>query len=112
MCVCYFYPHPYPHHRNYSGMMFAESWISDVARVCGLNQNHVRELNMYKEGELTHYNQAVEDNQLQSIWKELTHRSVQDYFPPANQPSLFIFCPAGLNATILSFTFLLKFPSL
>lgn len=56
-------------------LFFAEHWITDVARVCGISQNAVRELNFYKEGELTHFNQKLEDNQIAPVWSELKARS-------------------------------------
>ena len=45
-------------------MFFAEGWMSDIARVLGLPQDVVRERNFYKEGALTHYNQALTANQV------------------------------------------------
>lgn len=56
-------------------LYFAEYWMSDVARVCGLAQDTVREINFYTEGQLTHFNQKLEDCQIQSVWTELKERS-------------------------------------
>jgi len=56
-------------------LYFAEVWMSDVARVCGLGQDVVRELNFYTEGQTTHFNQELEDCQIQSVWGQLKERS-------------------------------------
>lgn len=57
------------------GMMFAESWITDVAITCGISQRQVRELNFYQEGDLTHFNQALTGCHIQRIWYELIDKS-------------------------------------
>lgn len=56
-------------------LFFAEHWITDVARVAGISQNAVRELNFYQEGDLTHFNQKLEDCQIAPVWSELKARS-------------------------------------
>lgn len=56
-------------------MLFVENWMSDVARVCDLSQDVVREVNFYCEGDLTHFNQPLEACQIQPIWTELKTRS-------------------------------------
>lgn len=60
------------------GMIFAENWMTDIAKVCKVNQCFVRELNFYPEGSSTHYNQQVIDSQIQPIWQELKFRSDYD----------------------------------
>lgn len=56
------------------GLMFAESWISDVAVTCGISQKQVREINFYQEGDLTHFNQELASCHIQRIWKELLEK--------------------------------------
>jgi hypothetical protein len=46
------------------GLMFAENWITDVARVCGLEQHTVRERNFYGEGDETFFGQVLRSNQV------------------------------------------------
>lgn len=61
------------------GLMFAETWISDVARVCALPEAVVRERNLYVEGDATHFNQRLDACQVSACiccfaWLEhLTH---------------------------------------
>ncbi|KFR05533.1 Xanthine dehydrogenase/oxidase [Nipponia nippon] len=52
------------------GMMIAECWMSDVARKCGLPPEEVRKLNLYNEGDLTHFNQKLEGFTLRRCWDE------------------------------------------
>ena len=47
--------------------MFAENWITDVARVCGLPQHAVRERNFYGEGDETFFGQVLRSNQVNKI---------------------------------------------
>ncbi|ETE63145.1 Xanthine dehydrogenase/oxidase, partial [Ophiophagus hannah] len=49
------------------GMMVAECWISDIALKCGLPAEEVRKINLYSEGDLTHFNQKLEG---QNRWKK------------------------------------------
>uniref|UniRef100_A0A8D2LUU1 Xanthine dehydrogenase/oxidase n=1 Tax=Varanus komodoensis TaxID=61221 RepID=A0A8D2LUU1_VARKO len=42
------------------GMMIAECWMSDIALKCGLPAEEVRKLNLYNEGDLTHFDQKLE----------------------------------------------------
>ncbi|XP_066282060.1 xanthine dehydrogenase/oxidase-like [Branchiostoma lanceolatum] len=56
-------------------LFFAESWISDVAIKCGISQLKVREINMNKEGDLTHYNMKLERCQVQRCWEECLKQS-------------------------------------
>ncbi|XP_018423843.1 PREDICTED: xanthine dehydrogenase/oxidase [Nanorana parkeri] len=57
------------------GMMVAETWMSDIAQVCSLPPEHVRKLNMYKEGDLTHFNQKLEEFNVQRCWEECLRSS-------------------------------------
>ncbi|XP_061480984.1 xanthine dehydrogenase/oxidase [Rhineura floridana] len=52
------------------GMMVAECWMSDIAMKCGLPAEEVRKLNLYNEGDLTHFNQKLEGFTLQRCWEE------------------------------------------
>ncbi|XP_070578679.1 xanthine dehydrogenase/oxidase-like [Ptychodera flava] len=57
-------------------VFFAEYWMSDIAVRCGITQQQVREINMYREGDLTHFNQALIINDtLQKCWKECILKS-------------------------------------
>ncbi|XP_023152952.1 xanthine dehydrogenase/oxidase [Amphiprion ocellaris] len=57
------------------GMMVAESWITDVAQSLGRSADEVRRLNLYKEGELTPYNQVLDHLTLDRCWDECLSRS-------------------------------------
>ncbi|KAM4772306.1 xanthine dehydrogenase/oxidase [Rhinophrynus dorsalis] len=52
------------------GMMVVEAWMSDIAQTCGLPPEQVRKLNMYNEGDLTHFNQKLEGCTAQRCWDE------------------------------------------
>ncbi|XP_055483476.1 xanthine dehydrogenase/oxidase [Psammomys obesus] len=52
------------------GMLIAEHWMSEVALTCGLPAEEVRRKNMYKEGDLTHFNQKLEAFTLPRCWDE------------------------------------------
>ncbi|CAH1790691.1 unnamed protein product [Owenia fusiformis] len=57
------------------GLMVCENWISDVASKLGISQTKVREMNMYKEGDKTHYNQTIERCNIESCWKQVLEQS-------------------------------------
>eukprot|EP00054_Salpingoeca_dolichothecata_P024381 m.165933 g.165933 ORF g.165933 m.165933 type:complete len:1340 (-) comp24994_c0_seq1:150-4169(-) len=59
------------------GMLFVENWISDVATTCGLPQEHVREINFYKQGDETHFGQVLEQFPIPRMWQEL--KAFSDY---------------------------------
>ncbi|KAM4041887.1 xanthine dehydrogenase/oxidase [Anomaloglossus baeobatrachus] len=52
------------------GMMVVETWMSDIAEVCGLPPEQVRKMNMYQEGDLTHFNQKLEAFNVHRCWDE------------------------------------------
>ncbi|KAM4693535.1 xanthine dehydrogenase/oxidase isoform 2-T2 [Discoglossus pictus] len=52
------------------GMMVTEAWMSEVALTCRLPQEHVRKLNMYNEGDFTHFNQKLEGFTVHRCWEE------------------------------------------
>uniref|UniRef100_A0A8C4LJC9 FAD-binding PCMH-type domain-containing protein n=1 Tax=Equus asinus TaxID=9793 RepID=A0A8C4LJC9_EQUAS len=51
-------------------MLIAEQWMSEIAVTCGLPAEEVRRKNMYKEGDLTHFNQKLEGFTLTRCWDE------------------------------------------
>ncbi|XP_071963788.1 xanthine dehydrogenase/oxidase-like isoform X2 [Antedon mediterranea] len=57
------------------GMMIAENWISDIARLCGISQRKVREINMYNEEDITFFNQKLVDFNLKRCWNECLENS-------------------------------------
>uniref|UniRef100_A0A8C5T142 xanthine dehydrogenase n=1 Tax=Laticauda laticaudata TaxID=8630 RepID=A0A8C5T142_LATLA len=57
------------------GMMVAECWISDIALKCGLSAEEVRKINLYSEGDLTHFNQKLEGFTLKRCWEECLAKS-------------------------------------
>eukprot|EP00058_Branchiostoma_floridae_P025128 XP_002610618.1 hypothetical protein BRAFLDRAFT_202728 [Branchiostoma floridae] len=57
------------------GLFFAECWISDVAVKCGISQLKVREINMHREGDLTHYNMQLDRCQIRRCWEECLKQS-------------------------------------
>uniref|UniRef100_A0A8D0RZ41 Xanthine dehydrogenase/oxidase n=1 Tax=Sus scrofa TaxID=9823 RepID=A0A8D0RZ41_PIG len=57
------------------GMFIAEYWMSEVAVTCGLPAEEVRRKNLYKEGDLTHFNQKLEGFTLPRCWDECLESS-------------------------------------
>ncbi|XP_061287995.1 xanthine dehydrogenase/oxidase isoform X2 [Bos javanicus] len=51
-------------------LFIAENWMSEVAVTCGLPAEEVRCKNMYKEGDLTHFNQKLEGFSVPRCWDE------------------------------------------
>ncbi|XP_066863023.1 xanthine dehydrogenase/oxidase [Kogia breviceps] len=51
-------------------LFIAEHWMSDVAVTCGLPAEEVRRKNLYREGDLTHFNQRLEGFSLPRCWDE------------------------------------------
>eukprot|EP01135_Chromosphaera_perkinsii_P009387 Nk52_evm63s1737 gene=Nk52_evmTU63s1737 len=52
-------------------MCLAETLIDGVGRKVGKSLEYVRELNMYKENDLTHHNQKLSDFPVREMWKQL-----------------------------------------
>ena len=50
------------------GMMVAEMWMDRIARTVGRSPEEVRALNMYREGDKTHYGQVLDGCQLRPCW--------------------------------------------
>ena len=49
------------------GMMVAEVIMDHLARTCGKSAAEIRSLNMYKEGETTHFGQALDGCQVNCL---------------------------------------------
>ena len=54
--------------------MIAETWIDDVASFLNKDPAEVRQINLYKGGELTHYNQIMEPG-VRRCWDECLEKS-------------------------------------
>lgn len=52
------------------GMFLAENMIRHIADYLGKDVVAISQLNLYKEGDLTHYNQKLEHCTLQRCWTE------------------------------------------
>ncbi|KAF2460323.1 xanthine dehydrogenase/oxidase [Lineolata rhizophorae] len=57
------------------GMFIAESYMSEVADHLGMDVNELRELNMYKMGDITHFNQELKDFFVPVMWKQVQEES-------------------------------------
>jgi hypothetical protein len=55
--------------------MFAEMWMEQIAKVVGQPDHKVRQLNMYKEGDLTHFKQPMEHCSVGPCWDQALQRS-------------------------------------
>jgi xanthine dehydrogenase/oxidase len=53
------------------GMMFTESLVNHISHTTGIHANKIRELNLYQEGQQTHYLQTVSNNTMPRLWKHL-----------------------------------------
>ncbi|EFJ45339.1 hypothetical protein VOLCADRAFT_63971 [Volvox carteri f. nagariensis] len=51
------------------GLMFAEMWIEQIAKTLGKPDVEVRTLNMYKEGDVTHFGQVLEHCRARACWE-------------------------------------------
>ncbi|POI33689.1 hypothetical protein CIB84_002559, partial [Bambusicola thoracicus] len=57
-----------------SGLV-TETWITEVAEKTGLSPEKVREINMYKEDEQTHFKQKFDPQNLIRCWRECMEKS-------------------------------------
>ena len=57
------------------GMMIAENWITDIAIILDKDPSVIREKNLFREGNMTHYTQVVENDALERCWKECLAQS-------------------------------------
>ncbi|KAK4507798.1 hypothetical protein PRZ48_001533 [Zasmidium cellare] len=53
------------------GMFIAESFMEEVADHLGMPVEEFRELNMYKPGDITHFNQELRDYYVPLMWKQI-----------------------------------------
>lgn len=51
-------------------MLAAEAIIRDIAKTIGKSYEEIASINLYKEGDLTHYNQSLEYCTLSRCWQE------------------------------------------
>jgi len=56
-------------------MIVCETWIERIAQTLHLPSNRIRELNFYKEGEVTPYGQKLKDVHIQHLWSELMEKA-------------------------------------
>eukprot|EP00756_Hemistasia_phaeocysticola_P005791 Hpha_TRINITY_DN13504_c0_g1::TRINITY_DN13504_c0_g1_i2::g.111519::m.111519/K00106/XDH; xanthine dehydrogenase/oxidase len=54
------------------GMFLAESAVTQVAQHLGIPAEIVRERNLYRQGDVTHYKQLIEDDNLKLCWDQAT----------------------------------------
>ena len=52
------------------GMLVAETWIDHVASTLKKPIEEIKKINMYTEGQLTHFNQKLEDFRVPRLWEE------------------------------------------
>lgn len=60
------------------GLFFAESYISEIADHLDIPAEKIREINMYKPKELTHFNQELKDWHVPLMYKQVLEES--DYY--------------------------------
>ncbi|KAF4548241.1 Xanthine dehydrogenase [Elsinoe fawcettii] len=60
------------------GMFICESFMSEIADHLGIPVERFREINLYKSGELTHFNQELKDWYLPLMYKQVLEES--DYY--------------------------------
>ncbi|GFR49634.1 hypothetical protein Agub_g11707 [Astrephomene gubernaculifera] len=53
------------------GLMFAEMWIEQIAKTLNLPDAEVRSLNMYREGDVTHFGQVLEACRARACWEQV-----------------------------------------
>ncbi|XP_051880287.1 xanthine dehydrogenase/oxidase-like [Pristis pectinata] len=57
------------------GMLIAESWMDAVFQKSRLPADQVRKLNLYQEGDITHFSQKMEDVNIVKCWDECMESS-------------------------------------
>uniref|UniRef100_A0A4W3HK72 Xanthine dehydrogenase n=1 Tax=Callorhinchus milii TaxID=7868 RepID=A0A4W3HK72_CALMI len=57
------------------GMIIAECWMNDIIMKCGLPAEQVRHLNLYQEGDTTHFNQRLDELSIGKCWEECLRNS-------------------------------------
>ncbi|KAL1925143.1 uncharacterized protein VTP21DRAFT_26 [Calcarisporiella thermophila] len=53
------------------GMFICEAWMHEVADRLGMDLVQFKEINMYREGQYTHFNQELKDWHIPEIWRQL-----------------------------------------
>ncbi|XP_048259665.1 xanthine dehydrogenase/oxidase-like [Haliotis rufescens] len=56
-------------------MLVTETWMDAVADVVGRSAVEVREINLYREGEMTYYGMEVKDANVRSMWDQCISQS-------------------------------------
>lgn len=56
------------------GLLICETWINHIADELGISAFEIRDLNMYKEGQITPFNQELDNWSVPRIWKQLIER--------------------------------------
>ncbi|ORX63815.1 putative xanthine dehydrogenase HxA [Basidiobolus meristosporus CBS 931.73] len=60
------------------GMIICENWVHEVADRLNIPVDQFREINMYKEGQITHFNQELTDWHIPKMWKQIKESSNYD----------------------------------
>ncbi|KAG2484282.1 hypothetical protein HYH03_016926 [Edaphochlamys debaryana] len=60
------------------GLMFAEMWIEQIAKTVGKPDAAIRSLNMYNEGDTTHFGQVLEACRARACWDKVMADSDYD----------------------------------
>jgi xanthine dehydrogenase molybdopterin-binding subunit B len=55
----------------FAGMMVTEMWIDRIARELGMTPRAVRRVNMYDEGDATHYGQVLDGCQVKPCFEQV-----------------------------------------
>ncbi|XP_021371273.1 xanthine dehydrogenase/oxidase-like [Mizuhopecten yessoensis] len=57
------------------GNFLSETYMADISTALEMSPNKVREINMYNEGDLTHFNQPLDNCNIRRCWEECLQRS-------------------------------------
>ena len=57
------------------GLFFAECYISEIADHLNISPEHIRAINMYKPGEMTHFNQELKDWYVPLMYNQVLEES-------------------------------------
>ncbi|GAM28786.1 hypothetical protein SAMD00019534_119620 [Acytostelium subglobosum LB1] len=69
------------------GMLVCETWIEKIAHYLKRPSSEIRQLNFYKDNDITHYHQQITNCQLQRIWDETLKQS--EYYKRLEQVQKF-----------------------
>ena len=56
-------------------MIIAENWINDIALTLNEDPAKVREKNLFRKGQKTHFNQEIEEDALYRCWQKCLKQS-------------------------------------